>query len=116
VERCLFPLPKTFVFFAFLLSPADHDFLNQVFSNKLTSGLIGKVPGLNPAIVLNTGATSIQHAIDPQFVADVLVVYNEALISAFYVATAMAALSLIGSLVMEWKSIKGKDIQVGGGA
>ncbi|KAJ7284547.1 major facilitator superfamily domain-containing protein [Mycena rebaudengoi] len=88
----------------------------NVFSNKLTSGLIGKVPGLNPTIVLNTGATSIQHAIDPQFVADVLVVYNEALISAFYVATAMAALSLIGSLVMEWKSIKGKDIQVGGGA
>ncbi|KAJ7284548.1 MFS transporter [Mycena rebaudengoi] len=88
----------------------------NVFTNKLVSGLISKVSSLNPDIVLGAGATSIRSAVDPIFLADVLVVYNQALISAFYVSVAMAGLSIVGSLAVEWKSIKGKDIQMGGGA
>ncbi|KAJ7200967.1 major facilitator superfamily transporter [Mycena rebaudengoi] len=88
----------------------------NVFTNKLVSGLVSKVPGINPTIVLGAGATSIRGAVDARFLPDVLVVYNQALISAFYVSVAMAALSTIGSAAMEWKSIKGKDIQMGGGA
>ncbi|KAJ7200968.1 major facilitator superfamily domain-containing protein [Mycena rebaudengoi] len=88
----------------------------NVFTNKLVSGLVSKVPGINPTIVLGTGATSIRGAVDARFLPDVLVVYNQALISAFYVSVAMTALSTIGSAAMEWKSIKGKDIQKGGGA
>ncbi|KAJ7213235.1 DHA14-like major facilitator [Mycena rebaudengoi] len=88
----------------------------NVFTNKLVSGLVSKVPGINPTILLGTGATSIRGAVDARFLPDVLVVYNQALISAFYVSVAMTALSTIGSAAMEWKSIKGKDIQKGGGA
>ncbi|KAJ7200971.1 hypothetical protein C8J57DRAFT_422073 [Mycena rebaudengoi] len=88
----------------------------NVFTNKLVSGLVSKVSGLSPAVVLGAGATSIRGAVDARFLPDVLGVYNQALISAFYVSIAMAALSTIGSVAMEWKSIKGKDIQIGGGA
>lgn len=84
--------------------------------NKLVSGLVSDVPAVNPAIVLMAGATNIRHVVDPQFLAAVLVVYNKALMSAFYVSVAMAALSLFGSMGVEWKSLKGKDIQMGGGA
>ncbi|KAJ7901217.1 hypothetical protein B0H14DRAFT_2671024 [Mycena olivaceomarginata] len=37
---------------------------------------------------------------------------ERALVSAFYVAIAMALLSLIGALVVEWKSIKGKKMEM----
>ncbi|KAJ7645389.1 MFS transporter [Mycena rosella] len=89
---------------------------NNVFSNKLISGLVAHVPGVSPVIVLSAGATSLKNAIDPQYLPAVLQVYNDALMSAFYVAAAMSALSLIGGLVMEWKSIKGKNIDMAGGA
>ncbi|KAJ7820321.1 hypothetical protein B0H14DRAFT_2833927 [Mycena olivaceomarginata] len=41
---------------------------------------------------------------------------ERALVSAFYVAIAMASLSLIGTLVFEWKSIKGKKMETAVGA
>lgn len=84
----------------------------NVFTNKLVSGLVDKVPGVNPAIVLSTGATSLQAAIDPKFLPAVLGVYNHALITAFYVSVAMAGVSIIGSAAMEWKSIKGKKVEM----
>ncbi|KAJ7735138.1 putative efflux pump antibiotic resistance protein [Mycena maculata] len=83
----------------------------NVFTNKLASGL-GSIPGLDPSIVLNAGATSLQSAVNPASLPAVLVVYNHALITAFYVSIAMGALSLVGSGAMEWRSIKGKNIEM----
>jgi hypothetical protein len=37
-------------------------------------------------------------------------------VTAFYVGIAMAVLSIVGSTVMEWRSVKGKNIEVAGGA
>ncbi|KAJ6608683.1 putative efflux pump antibiotic resistance protein [Mycena sp. CBHHK59/15] len=84
----------------------------NVFTNKLVSGLASQVPGVNPAIVLSAGATSLKFAVAPQYLPVVLRVYNTALVSAFYVSIAMSCLSLIGSLVIEWKSVKGKNIEM----
>ncbi|KAJ6577449.1 putative MFS multidrug transporter [Mycena capillaripes] len=91
----------------------------NVFQNKLVSGLVARVPGVSPVLVLSAGATNLKNAInaiDPQALPIVLEVYNDALVSAFYVSIAMAAISLVGALVMEWRSIKGKRIEMGGGA
>ncbi|KAF8183479.1 MFS transporter [Mycena galopus ATCC 62051] len=84
----------------------------NVFTNKLVSGLLANVPGVSPALVLSAGATSLAEAVAPQFLPGVLQAYNDALIAAFYVAIAMACLSLVGSLVVEWRSIKGKNIEM----
>ncbi|KAJ7618232.1 putative HC-toxin efflux carrier [Mycena rosella] len=84
----------------------------NVFTNKLVSGLASQVPGVNPAIVLSAGATSLRDSIDVQSLPAVLSVYNQALISAFYVSVAMACLSLVGSSAIEWKSVKGKNIEM----
>ncbi|KAJ7499973.1 DHA14-like major facilitator [Mycena latifolia] len=84
----------------------------NVFTNKLVSGLVSQVPGINPAIVLTAGATSLRDSIDPQYLPAVLSVYNQALVSGFYVSIAMACLSLIGALAIEWKSVKGKNIEM----
>ncbi|KAJ7165601.1 putative efflux pump antibiotic resistance protein [Mycena crocata] len=84
----------------------------NVFTNKLVSGLVSQVPGINPAIVLSAGATSLRSAVDSQYLPAVLSVYNQALVSAYYVSIAMAGISTIGSLAMEWKSVKGKKLEM----
>ncbi|KAF7323823.1 DHA14-like major facilitator [Mycena kentingensis (nom. inval.)] len=84
----------------------------NVFTNKLVDGLLARVPTLNPLVVLSTGATSIKSVVGEADIAAVLLAYNDALVSAFYVSIAMASLSLVGSLAIEWKSVKGKNIEM----
>jgi hypothetical protein len=84
----------------------------NVFTNKLVSGLASQVPGVDPTIVLSVGATSLRNSVDAQYLPAVLSVYNQALISAYYVSVAMACFSLIGALAIEWRSVKGKNIEM----
>ncbi|KAJ7073162.1 DHA14-like major facilitator [Mycena amicta] len=81
----------------------------NVFTNKLMQGLITNVPGVDPAVVLRAGATSLRNsaAVPREFVAAVVEAYNDALVSAFYASTAMACMCLFGAAAMEWKSVKG---------
>jgi EmrB/QacA subfamily drug resistance transporter len=83
-----------------------------VFTNKLVSGLKAAVPGLDPAIVLKIGATQLKTAIDEQYRSGVLQAYNDALTTSYYVAVALATLSIVGSLTIEWKSVKGRKIEM----
>lgn len=86
----------------------------NIFTNRLVSNLLEKVPTLDPSIVLRTGATSLKHAIDADhadLLPDVLFAYNGALTQTFYVSLALAALSIFGAVGIEWKSVKGKKIE-----
>ena len=82
----------------------------NLFTTHLSANLVRDVPILNPDIVLKTGATSLRDAVDSQSLSGVLLAYNDALVTTYYVAVAMGSLSIIGSLGMEWKSVKGKKI------
>ncbi|TGO21238.1 hypothetical protein BPAE_0231g00040 [Botrytis paeoniae] len=84
----------------------------NVFTNKLAQNLAHYVPDLDSAVVLSTGATSIQKDIAPEYLAGVTISYNNALTQSFLVAAVMAALTIIGSLAIEWKSVKGKKIEM----
>ncbi|KAJ7227691.1 putative MFS multidrug transporter [Mycena rebaudengoi] len=104
------PIGTALIMFAQTLGCALFVSVGQnVFQNKLLSGLVSSVPGINPDSVLQIGATSLQHTIDPKFLPDVLFVYNKAIASAFYVAIALAGVALLGSLFVEWKSVKGSN-------
>jgi len=85
----------------------------NVFSNKLVLGLAKYAPNIDPKIVLSTGATAIQKTIDKADLPGVTMAYNSALTHAFLVAAIMAALTAIGSGFVEWKSVKGKKIEMG---
>lgn len=80
----------------------------NIFANKLASNLAALVPGLDPSIVLHTGATSIQQTIDPKYLPLVKLAYNNALTQGFLLATVMVSLTVIGALAVEWKNIKAK--------
>ena len=77
----------------------------NVFINSLVSGL-ANIPGLSAMTIVNAGATDIRQDVPLQYLPKVLTRYNHALTRTFVIATGMTALSILGSLAMEWKSIK----------
>ena len=78
----------------------------NVFTNEFVKGLKG-VPGLEDArAVVGTGATELRKVVPKDVLPRVLAVYNGALVKSFQVALAMACLSFLGSILMEWKNIK----------
>ena len=86
----------------------------NIFTNRLLTNLIASVPNIPIGVVLSTGATSLRGVvtqIDPNSLPSVLVAYNSAVTQTFYVALAMACLSLIGALGVEWKSVKAKKVE-----
>lgn len=86
----------------------------NVFTNKLVEYVLEYVPGLDPKIVLATGATSIQSTIPREMLSGVTLAYSDALTKTFLVSAALAAVTVIGSGFVEWKSVKGKNIEGGG--
>lgn len=84
----------------------------NVFSNKLVEYVGDYAPGLDPATVLSAGATSIQKIIPSEFLDGVTLAYNDALMQTFLVSAALAAVSIVGSGFMEWRSVKGKKVDM----
>ncbi|KAH0548114.1 hypothetical protein GP486_008157 [Trichoglossum hirsutum] len=106
------PIGTSIIVFAQTLGGALLISVGQnVLTNRLVSGLLEAVPSLNPNIVLQTGATSLKTAIDPQYMDGVLFAYNRALDQTFYVLTAMACLTIFGALGTEWRSVKEKKVE-----
>jgi hypothetical protein len=85
----------------------------NIFSNKLIMYTAQYAPGLDPSIVLTTGATEIQSKIPAEYLAGVTLAYNDALDQAFLVAAIIGSLSIIPALFVEWKSVKGKKLGAG---
>ena len=83
----------------------------NVFQNQLIKNLAQQIPEL-PAIqglVATTGATQLKSAITSKFpglLDRVLIAYDAAIAQTFYVSVAMGALSILGAVVVEWKSVK----------
>ena len=84
----------------------------NVFTNRLVSGLIQSAPGVDPSIAVHVGATDLATVIPPQYLQGVRVAYNDALTQTWYVSVAMSALSILGAVFVEWKSVKGKKVEV----
>ncbi|EON64992.1 hypothetical protein W97_04227 [Coniosporium apollinis CBS 100218] len=89
----------------------------NVFTNTLIKNLAIEAPRVPTGLVLMTGATDINRAVQalsPDLVQPVLRAYNTALTQTWYVSVAMSVLSIFGAAVVQWKSVKGKKIEMGG--
>ncbi|KLJ12377.1 hypothetical protein EMPG_09542 [Blastomyces silverae] len=81
----------------------------NVFANGLAARL-ANIPGIDATIIVDVGATTLRNRIrSPEILDLVLDQYNDALIETFQVALALACLSLLGGLAMEWRSVKGQQ-------
>lgn len=88
----------------------------NVFTNRLQAGLMQEAKGFDASMILKLGATTLKSAVPAQYLPGVLVAYNRALTQTWYVSVAMACLTLFGTAALEWKSVKGKKIEMGGAA
>ena len=104
------------IFFNTLGGAISVSVAQNIFSNTLVQELTANVPLMDPRIVIMAGATHVQEVTPPQFLADVLLSYNTAIMRAFVLAIAVGGLSFLASLGMEWKSVKGKKLDLAGGA
>ncbi|KAL2869636.1 major facilitator superfamily domain-containing protein [Aspergillus lucknowensis] len=71
-----------------------------LFANQLRAGLLRTVPGVSPGVVQEVGATNLDSVIDAQHMSAVKVVYNDALVSAWYLAVALFAVAVLGAVGM----------------
>lgn len=82
----------------------------NIFSNALLTNLIAGVPGLNPEIVISTGATNLVNAVGTS-IDQVLLAYNAALMKTFQIAIILSCLSIFGAIFMEWRSVKAQKVE-----
>jgi hypothetical protein len=83
-----------------------------VFTNTLINKIHEHVPGLDPYFVIATGATNIRSVIREEWLNGVIRAYNDALTTGFYVGAGTASATIIGALLVEWRSVKGRDIEM----
>lgn len=72
--------------------------------------LLIHAPTVNPLVIVSAGATHFRDALRPQQVPGVLIAYNKAVTTAFILPIAVGGLAALSSLLMEWKSVKGKSL------
>lgn len=74
--------------------------------------MLARVPELNPAIVLQSGASDLQQTVRQATLSQtgvvdrVLGVYNDALVQVFLVTLVLACISIIGAVGVEWQTVK----------
>ena len=109
------PTGTSLMFFSQLLGGAVFISVGQnVLNNQLLTRLSG-LPGFSPQMISNSGATTLSKSLPPELLAPVLSAYNESLRVVFRVGLILTCLTVIGTLAMEFKSVK-KNMPKKGGA
>ncbi|RMZ90186.1 hypothetical protein DV736_g2602, partial [Chaetothyriales sp. CBS 134916] len=78
---------------------------NNLLDSQLTREL-APISGIDIDTVTKIGATDLRTMIPASKLPQVLIAYNAALRSTFYLATALACATIFGSLTMKWMTIK----------
>ncbi len=105
------PLGLAGVGFAISLAAAVSISVSQnVFTNRLREGLqAGAILGVDAGDVIQQGATGFLQHIAENERAPVLVIYNSAVTSCFWLPVATACVGFVAALGMNWNSVKGKQ-------
>ncbi|OAX85601.1 hypothetical protein ACJ72_00015 [Emergomyces africanus] len=103
------PLGLSVILFAQSFGPAVAVAIAQVlFTNQLWANLDGLVPGLTRANIENNGLTDIVTSVPPTKIREVLVGIDKSIIQTWYLVVGLACVTLVGSLLIEWRSVKAK--------
>nr|XP_036581194.1 major facilitator superfamily transporter [Colletotrichum truncatum]KAF6789462.1 major facilitator superfamily transporter [Colletotrichum truncatum] len=84
----------------------------NIFSSRLVSELHRNVPNVNPAVVIEAGASELissMRKVYPESIDGIIDAYNKSLQTVFLIATILGCLTVFGAVFIEWKSVK-KDL------
>lgn len=97
------------IIFAQNIGPAVSIAIAQtIFLNRLSENLRVLVPGLSPKTVDSLGLSDIKALAGEAKMEMALGVFDTSLMQTWYLAVGLACLTMVGSLAMEWKSVKDK--------
>lgn len=77
-----------------------------IFTNQLSENLRALVPGLSPGAVSQTGLTDLKTLVGPENLEKALMGLDVSLMQTWYLAVGLTCVTMVGSLAMEWKSVK----------
>jgi MFS family permease len=98
------------ILFGQSMGPAVFVAIAQViFTNQLSSRLEGVVTGITPAYIAEHGLRDIVNGVPIQWSDKVLDVINRSLTDTWFLAVALACMTIVGSLMVEWRSVKQKQ-------
>jgi len=85
----------------------------NVFTNKLVAYVGEYAPAFgDPLAILAIGATSVKKLPPGEILDGVIQAYNDSLTKTFVVFTALSGVAIIGAVFTEWKSVKGKKVEM----
>lgn len=100
------PIGTTIILFAQLFGGAIFaSVATNIFNNHLITSLTKTFPGLDTQTIVNAGATNLKHVVPAEFLDQVLIVYNEAVVETFKLALILACFSLIGCALMQHTTV-----------
>ena len=85
---------------AIFLPVAQNIFINGLVS-KLTN-----LPGISPSAITGGGATDLRNLASGSDLDTLLADYNTAIVHVFYMVAAISAVTMFGSVLVEWRSLK----------
>ena len=108
LPRADVPLGMAMMFFMQQLGGSVFTSVGQnIFSSQLVHTLSG-IAGLDTETIINTGATALRSTVPPSELEKVIEAYSYALTRVFVLAAALGACTVLGAVIVEWKSVKGK--------
>ncbi|KAI1658936.1 major facilitator superfamily protein [Daldinia decipiens] len=87
---------------AIFLPVAENVFLNSLISK------LSNVPSINPSSVTGGGATELRNMVSGVELETLLSDYNAAIIDVFYMVIATCGITIFGSVLVEWRSLKAR--------
>ncbi|PYH74561.1 MDR family MFS transporter [Aspergillus vadensis CBS 113365] len=103
------PLGTSIMLFAQSFGPAVAIAIAQVlFVNQLSVNLGGLVSGIYGASIENSGLSQLVADMSPAKTRDVLVAIDRSLIQTWYLVIGLACATMVGSLMIEWRSVKSR--------
>ena len=106
----------TAVFFNTLGGAISVSIAQNIFSNTLIKQIPKNAPGVSPETVVQAGATHLRDVVMAAQLPGVLKAYNVAVTTAYSLSIACAVIAFLSSFLFEWKSVKGRKLDVAAGA
>lgn len=97
------------IYFAQNFGPAVFLAIAQtIFLNRLSENLTVLVPGLSPNAVNNMGLTELRTLVGQDELGKALGILDKSLMQTWYLAVGLTCVTMVGSIAMEWGSVKDK--------
>lgn len=108
LSRADVPLGMALMFFMQQLGGSVFVSVAQnIFAKDLVKGLSG-ISGLDAQSIVNSGAIALRNMVPAKNLTAVINIYSHALTRTFILAAALSACTIVGAVMVRWKSIKGK--------